>query len=70
MIEIRKSGKFKKWLAGLKDRRARAIILSRLDRLHEGLSGDIKTVGTGVSELRIHIMNRDIGFILRAVGMF
>lgn len=37
-----------------KDKRVKTIIASRLMRLAEGLSGDVKPVGEGVSELRIH----------------
>ena len=32
----------------------RALIASRLDRLAYGHAGDVKPVGNGVSELRIH----------------
>ena len=53
-IEVRRTTVFDEWLRGLKDRRARAAILSRLDRLALGLFGDIEPVGAGVSELRIH----------------
>lgn len=41
------------WLASLRDRRARARILIRLDRLSLGLEGDWKSVGEGVRELRL-----------------
>lgn len=53
MIEIRKTEIFAKWLDGLPDVRARARILARIERLAAGNPGDIKTVGEGVSELRI-----------------
>lgn len=46
---------FQKWRLSLKDSRVRAIIASRIDRLAFGLMGDVKPVGGGVSELRIHI---------------
>jgi len=39
---------------GLKDGRARTLIASRLDRLAFGHTGDVKPVGQGISELRIH----------------
>ncbi|MPZ32730.1 MAG: type II toxin-antitoxin system RelE/ParE family toxin [Rhodospirillales bacterium] len=44
---------FAKWLGGLRDRQARARIQVRLDRLALGLAGDVKPVGSSVSELRI-----------------
>jgi putative addiction module killer protein len=53
MYEIRKTDVFVRWLDGLADRRGRARILSRLDRVAEGNLGDTKPVGTSVSELRI-----------------
>ena len=36
------------WLDGLRDGRARARIVARMDRLNVGLLGDWKTVGDGV----------------------
>lgn len=54
MIEIRKTETFVKWLDGLKDIRARARILVRIERLISGNPGDVKPVGEGVSELRIN----------------
>ena len=53
MIEIRKTEIFAKWLDGLRDIRARALILVRIERLTAGNPGDVKSVGEGVSELRI-----------------
>lgn len=53
MIELRQTSVFAKWLGGLRDRHARARIQVRLDRLVLGLVGDAKSVGGGVSELRI-----------------
>jgi putative addiction module killer protein len=53
MIEIRKTDTFAKWLDGLHDIRARARILVRIERLAAGNPGDVRTVGEGVSELRI-----------------
>lgn len=41
------------WLDGLRDLRARARIVARIDRLRVGLLGDWRSVGGGVRELRI-----------------
>lgn len=53
MIEVRKTETFAKWLFGLRDLRARARIQARIDRMEAGNSGDSKSVGEGVSEMRI-----------------
>jgi putative addiction module killer protein len=53
MVEIVRSSIFDRWLSGLADRRGRAIILTRIDRLAAGSPGDAKAVGGGISELRI-----------------
>lgn len=44
---------FKSWLHKLKDRAARARIRVRLNRVRLGNWGDCKSVGEGVSELRV-----------------
>lgn len=53
MLEIRRTSAFDKWLRALKDRTARAKILVRIDRLALGNPGDVRPVGSGVSEMRI-----------------
>ena len=53
MIEVRQTARFATWLAGLRDDRARARILLRLDRAGHGNLGDVSPVGGGVSEMRI-----------------
>ncbi len=53
MIEVRRAEAFTQWFADLRDRSARAVIARRIDRLSQGLFGDVKSVGSGVSELRI-----------------
>lgn len=53
MIEVRQTTRFATWLAGLRDERARARILKRLDRARDGNLGDVAPVGEGVSEMRI-----------------
>lgn len=43
---------FSDWLLGLKDRRARARIRARINRLQLGNFGDCRGVGGGIKELR------------------
>jgi len=54
MIKLHETITFTQWLNDLKDRRARAKIVARLQRLINGLAGDVEPVGEGISELRIH----------------
>ena len=54
MIEVRETGTFSEWLSGLRDARAKAEVARRVRRLALGNPGDVKPVGEGVSELRIH----------------
>lgn len=51
--EVRKTVEFNDWLSRLRDQRAVAKIAARVDRLALGNAGDVKPVGSGVSELRI-----------------
>ena len=53
MLELKQTETFRKWRIQLKDERTRAVIASRLDRLAFGNAGDVKSVGEGISELRI-----------------
>ena len=53
MLEVLKSATFEKWFNGLKDRQAQARITARISRLALGNAGDVKPVGSGVSEMRI-----------------
>jgi putative addiction module killer protein len=54
MIEIRRTREYLKWLRSIRDVRAQTAIAARVDRLARGNPGDVKPVGHGVSELRIH----------------
>jgi putative addiction module killer protein len=53
-VEVRKTEVYAKWLDGLRDVRARARVLARVERLAAGHAGDAQPIGDGVSELRIH----------------
>jgi len=53
MAEIRKTAEFDKWLNGLRDTRAKAKVLVRIQRLAGGNPGDVAPVGGGLSEMRI-----------------
>lgn len=52
---VRQTELFVAWRNGLRDLKARAAITRRLDRITTGLLGDWKSVGGGVSELRIDV---------------
>jgi putative addiction module killer protein len=53
MADVRQAAMFREWHRGLRDRRAAARIASRIERLENDHVGDAKSVGDGVSELRI-----------------
>ncbi|MBW8244552.1 type II toxin-antitoxin system RelE/ParE family toxin [Muricauda oceani] len=55
MFFIEKTVEFDRWLRRLKDIRAKAKILFRIQRIeNDGHFGDCKSVGNGISEIRIH----------------
>src|SRR5882724_5911088 len=53
VLEVLKSTTFDVWFSSLKDRQAKVRIAARIDRLSLGNPGDVKPVGSGVSEMRI-----------------
>lgn len=53
MYRVERTVEFESWLDGLRDRMAQKRIAMRIRRIETGLLGDWKTVGDGVSELRI-----------------
>ena len=53
MVEVRQTERFAQWLQDLRDLRARAKVQVRIERLIGGNPGDVRPVGSGVSELRI-----------------
>ena len=70
MIEIRETELFSGWLRGLRDLQARARIAARIRRLAFGNPGDVRPVGEGVSELRLHYgPGYRVYFIQRGKGL-
>ena len=53
--EVIKSATFLNWLKGLRDRNAQARITIRIDHVEEGNFGDHRSVGGGVSEIRVNV---------------
>ena len=54
MLDVKQTATFRKWERKLRDQRAKALIAARIFRLANGLPGDVRSVGKGVIELRIH----------------
>ena len=54
MYTVLLSDQFDKWLTKLKDVRGKARILARIRSAELGNLGDVKSVGKGISEMRIH----------------
>ena len=54
-MEIIYTEVFETWLKKLRNRRAKVSIASRIERIEDGNFGDHKSVGGGVSELRINV---------------
>ena len=55
MFQIQETDHFAKWLVDLRDVRAKARILTRLDAARLGNLGDVKSIGGRVSEMRIDV---------------
>lgn len=55
MVQVLETPEFAAWINGLRDKAAQARIGQRLERLAFGLMGDVKPVGDGVSEMRVHV---------------
>jgi putative addiction module killer protein len=49
-----RSSRFNAWFRGLGDRKTQDRIVARLIRIEQGNFGDVKPVGEGVSEMRMH----------------
>ena len=77
MYLIEKTVEFEKWLRKLKDIRAKAIILFRIQKVeYDGHFGDCDSVGDGIRELkidyakgyRIYLKEKDGRLIILLVG--
>lgn len=55
MIEVLETEVFVRWMAKLRDPVAKTRIAARLRQLAFGLMGDVKPIGDGLSELRVHV---------------
>jgi putative addiction module killer protein len=55
VFQLQQTEHFAKWLLNLRDVRAKARILARFDSVRLGNLGDVRSVGDGVSEMRIDI---------------
>lgn len=53
MFQIERTVEFESWLDGLRDRMAQKRIVMRIRRVETGLLGNSKSLGDGVSELRV-----------------
>jgi len=54
MYTVLRSDEFDKWLTKLKDAKGKARIVARIRSAELGNLGDVKFVGEGISEMRIH----------------
>mgnify|MGYP003519651756 FL=1 len=53
MPAILKSATFDRWLSRVRDAKTAARIQVRIDRLAAGNPGDVQSVGSGISEMRL-----------------
>lgn len=52
--KVLETATFRAWLNALRDKLARKVIQTRLDRMQLGHFGDVEALGEGVSEMRVH----------------
>jgi putative addiction module killer protein len=55
MYEILQTEKFSGWLRRLRDMRAKARIIARIESARLGNLGDARSIGSGVSEMRVDV---------------
>lgn len=74
--EIQQTKTFAQWHAALRDLRAKIAVARRIERAAAGNLGDVKSVGQGISELRvdvgagyrIYFTTRDQALIVLLIG--
>ena len=54
MLDVHQTAHFRRWLARLSDRTAKARLIRRIERLTAGHLGDHRSLGAGLFELREH----------------
>ena len=54
VYSLLKTPEFDRWLARLRDQKAKARIVARMVSAEHGNLGDVSPVGGGVSEMRVH----------------
>jgi hypothetical protein len=60
MYQIQQTDVFAKWLSKLKDRRAAARMLARIESLRQGNAGDSKSLGVPACMNSGYILDQDI----------
>jgi putative addiction module killer protein len=55
VYQLQQTDVFDKWLLELRDVRAKARILARLESVRLGNLGDVRSVGGGVTEMRVDV---------------
>jgi putative addiction module killer protein len=55
VFQIQQTDVFSAWLAGLRDAKGKARIVARVESARLGNLGDVKNLGGGVSEMRVHV---------------
>lgn len=54
MFQIQQTDVFSAWLSGLRDPKSKARIVARIESARLGNLGDVKSLGGGLSEMRVH----------------
>jgi putative addiction module killer protein len=55
VYHLRQTDTFAQWLSGLRDAKAKARILARLESARLGNLGDTRALRAGVREMRVHV---------------